>query len=258
MSSRRHLAFTLIELLVVISIIALLIAILLPALGAARDTTRAVQCGSNMRQIGVLAEIYANDYDGYAPPTGYYGSAEGFSNSWATDGFVSRLVHNGFPDAFERFTTQDNVLEFYRGKGGIFVCPSFEQGVADGVKSYLGTRLPGHVQGSSASPTFVVPTYRYHQVPNPTETFYAVEHWMSQVSPPTTVKAWQSAYDRKASAATHGLNPELHGEARQYLHADGHVELIQDDPADLSISTGEERAVKWYLQEPQVVVPWPG
>ncbi len=55
--------FTLIELLVVISIIALLVGILLPALGAARQTARNILCLSNMRQMGVGFSLYQNDND---------------------------------------------------------------------------------------------------------------------------------------------------------------------------------------------------
>jgi type II secretory pathway pseudopilin PulG len=244
----------LIELLVVISIIALLIAILLPALGAARESARAVKCASNLKQVGILTEIYANDYDGFAPPTGLHGTAEGFVNPWATDGFVSRLIQNAYPAVFKQFTSQDTLLEFYRGQGSIFVCPSYED-AGVGAKSYLGTRLPGHVQGNSSAQTFVLPASTYHNVASPSETFTAVEHWVSTI--PANVKVWQSAYDRKSSAATHGLNVALHDQARHYLHADGHVELLQDDPADVAISTGDQRAQRWYLQVPSVTVDWP-
>ena len=60
--------FTLIELLVVISIIALLIAILLPALGAARKAVQSTKCLSTLRQFAIAQEVYALDYDGFYLP----------------------------------------------------------------------------------------------------------------------------------------------------------------------------------------------
>lgn len=66
---KRHpFAFTLIELLVVSSIIALLIALLLPALHASRGAAQAVQCGANTRQIAIAADIYRLDFMGWTVP----------------------------------------------------------------------------------------------------------------------------------------------------------------------------------------------
>jgi len=65
MSKNR--AFTLIELLVVMTIIAMLMGLLLPALGRAQDEARKTQCKSNMRQIGMAMKMYANDNSGMGP-----------------------------------------------------------------------------------------------------------------------------------------------------------------------------------------------
>src|SRR5687768_14480667 len=60
-------AFTLVELLVVISIIALLVGILLPALGQAREQARFTTCGANLHQVGLAIAAYATDHKRLVP-----------------------------------------------------------------------------------------------------------------------------------------------------------------------------------------------
>jgi len=76
-----HTGFTLVELLVVIAIIALLMAALLPALGAARRHARAIACQSNLRQWGATLALYTEDHQGRFPT-----DLNGLSGIWILRG----------------------------------------------------------------------------------------------------------------------------------------------------------------------------
>src|SRR5687768_6606342 len=106
-------AFTLVELLVVIGIIALLIAILLPVLGRARDSANAAKCSANLRQLGIAIILYAQP-GGYLPP-----SEAPLSPQWEYTKWPSILVGtkclNGAGTA---------AMDTVSGPATIFKCPS--------------------------------------------------------------------------------------------------------------------------------------
>ncbi len=122
----RHVkAFTLIELLVVIGIIAILAALLLPALIQARERGRRIACASNLHQYGIACQIYANDNGNLLPamPTAP-DSAGSFGGYWPWDvaaGTVNSLTQSGTERHIffcPSFSDQDNNI-LWGGTNGV-------------------------------------------------------------------------------------------------------------------------------------------
>lgn len=158
----RREAFTLIELLVVISIIALLIAVLLPALSAARQSAQRVLCASNARQQGIGVQVYAQEYHGNIPPIYTTNGRDSYivdapfrtrDLSWRSmDSPVKRSIHGDWVMAGALY--YESILT----SGEVLFCPSVPQGMGElaarsydmAWEDYQPFPLPGqiaHLQG---------------------------------------------------------------------------------------------------------------
>jgi prepilin-type processing-associated H-X9-DG protein/prepilin-type N-terminal cleavage/methylation domain-containing protein len=162
-------AFTLVELLVVIGIIALLIAILLPALSKARAESVKLKCLSNMRQLGTIVQQYANDNKGKVPRDyNYNDEYRGTNGKKGPHIFWAEAFYHYFRDAQWNLPLTDGpdrdpILAPFMAKVPVYQCPAkprATQPLSYGCSSWALDKDDG-VTGGEAQPMINIIQQRY-------------------------------------------------------------------------------------------------
>jgi prepilin-type N-terminal cleavage/methylation domain-containing protein/prepilin-type processing-associated H-X9-DG protein len=235
--------FTLVELLVVISIIALLVSILMPALGKARAQARQVLCASNLKQIGLGIEIFVADSEGFKYPqqrlpVGTWNVGEQENHWWLA---IRRYVDSEF------ISPNPNASSETVGH-----CPNHTES-PPGVDyySYVGN---SNIMTNAGAGVFNPPEkpIAASSVMFPSEKVIVFEiHTPSTI--PWTANAWMSGGWLKPSG-WNGSGPiypfgiQTHGHVSNFLFCDGHVESVHGD-------TLADVKVHWYPRGVEKKVP---
>ncbi|MFH0953014.1 MAG: prepilin-type N-terminal cleavage/methylation domain-containing protein [Verrucomicrobiota bacterium] len=242
--NRRLRAFTLIEMLIVIAIIAILLALILPAVGGARRRAETLKCASNLRQIGIAISSYGRDTGHY--PLGFCGGAATTNQamwgewSYSLNGYLGGEPLPGWSDPGKRSPVihcpaaprRGRDLECnYSAHPGIMVDPGWDppdRFPDDGVV-YTMFKRPSDI-------VLVVDGLRKSDSSNADATFikvdpYAVEAWNGNPA-----DADKTMDPKDGSFAEHNSEDLSDGDhwpawrhdnAMNTLRVDGHVELLK-------------------------------
>lgn len=205
--SKSRVGFTLIELLVVISIIALLIAILLPVLSNARASALTIQCKSNLRQWAIAFHTYASDNKSTIPP--YWFDQNSYITSQTSEVSWSRSL------ALLGYVSGSDV------SADLYICPSNPEEAA--LNEVSGTyEARSYWYGKNFMLDWSYPDVSYSigneldKVSSPSDTFMIADAWAHGFT------GYQPLYYSRL------LRP--HKRATSMAHVDGHVSLYEPVP----------------------------
>jgi prepilin-type N-terminal cleavage/methylation domain-containing protein len=125
----RRGGFTLIELLVVIAVIAILAGILLPVLGGAKSKAHQTVCLSNLKQVGVAIQNYADEHDDFLPGPVVAGARASYDNTSSWELIFHLAPYLGLPEPGPKPIV-----------ARVFVCPGYEKKAPD-VVSLIGRKV---------------------------------------------------------------------------------------------------------------------
>lgn len=216
-------AFTLIELLVVIAIIALLAAMLLPALGQAREKARQAGCMSNLKQINLISNMYANDNEDYFMPQSmsYWTNVYGGSNyQWNNTLFI--FLYGPYMGWSGTYTSP---ADYYSGfnyayyRMHIFKCPSAKKNLEWTTSYGLNDRLQFDENGNDLITGIPgAPKYsNYRTYTNSSRRFLFTDY--DSFSP-------YAVSNGCYGVSTYGPVDVRHTNGANFLFLDGHVEWL--------------------------------